>query len=365
MAYTDLGKYTFTTAADYTGFNPGNLTSVLDPAAIRVPNYELYRLLINTSGVPSPATVPQVVQVAPFSRGTSLSALDITFPNATTKGNLVVVGYGGVVATGTDPQITGITLGGSADNWGDVVSVDETGAAAIWADPSTGEASDAIVLALNGSGTSPQTAGMAWEISGALATTTAGDSWDVASFDFTDDPGTAQGSAETPNILTTAANDISIGFGSAFNLANTPFTITQPQGYATQALPSAKVTAGVYGAYAGSYNPAGPAGASTVYAQAATTPVFWQLAAASFLATATPAANAPLPFSVAVDGVTWDSEQTIAGVGYTYAIGQSPLYLKTGQTLQIFWQLPAVSYLSYLPAFNITGWFRYDPSLQP
>ena len=125
MTYIDLGTYTFTTAADYTGFNPGNLTSVLDPSAIRVANYELYRLLINTSGVPGPAQLPSIVQAAAPVIGTSATALNISFGKDTTAGNLIVAAVGSLSDTGEDPAVTGIKLGGSADNWGAIVARSE------------------------------------------------------------------------------------------------------------------------------------------------------------------------------------------------------------------------------------------------
>jgi hypothetical protein len=364
VTYVDLGKYTFTTAADYTGFNPGNLTSVLDPAAIRVADYELYRLLINTSGVPSPGQLPAVVQAATPVIGASATTLDINFAQDTTKGNLIVAGVSSVSATGNNPAVLEITLGGSADNWGQVVTAtaSDGATALIGADPATAEASTAIVVTLTGgTGSGFQTIGMAWEITNTLDTTDSTACYDVDDYFYS---GAPTDTAQTANLLTTTANDMLVGFGAAYSGAT--FAVQpQPQGWPGSLLQTRKVAADAYGGAIGSYAPAGAAGSSSIYQAAAGSPVEWALLSAAFLPAAVPAAAAPLPFTVAVDGVTWDSEQAAAGVGYTYSLGQSPLYLKTGQTLQIFWQLPAAQYLGYLPAFNITGWFRYDPASQP
>jgi hypothetical protein len=368
MSYTDLGKYTFTTAADYTGFNPGNLTSVLDPAAIRIPNYELYRLLINTSAVPNPAALPSIVQVTPIVAGSSLTALDLTFPAAVTEGNLVVAGYGATAVT-TDPHVSGIELGGSADHWGKITAHDQSGDLELWADPSAAEASDAIAIATTGGSGQVQTIGMAWEIDGALDTSTPADCVDAwyQAYSYSQSPSLA-----TAGFATAAANDMMIGFGTGYAGdgygGGGTFTIAQPQGFAaTSYLQPALILGDSYGGGAGSYGLAGAKGSTVSYSMGAVSPgeALWNVIAAAFLPSASPPGPVALPFTVAVDGVTWDSEQTTAGVGYTYTIGQSPLYLKTGQTLQILWDLPAASYLPYAQAFNITGWFRYDPANQP
>jgi hypothetical protein len=125
-------------------------------------------------------------------------------------------------------------------------------------------------------------------------------------------------------------------------------------------------TSGTYMGSQSAWTLGGPAG-STLQAQMTITGAvaYMGLAAAAFLPSATAGQATPFPFTVNVDGIMWDKEQTTAGVGYTYTIGQSPLILRTGQTLQILWDLPAAQYAAYTGAFRVTAWFRYDPSAQP
>jgi hypothetical protein len=364
MTYVDLGKYTFTTGMDITGFNVGNLTSVLDPAAIRVPNYELYRLLINTSAVPPPSGLPSVVQTSPFAVGSSATLLDINFTKNVTAGNTVVAAFATESIGGNDPGPTGITLGGSADHWGSIISAGNTNTASVfmWADPSAAGAAEAIAVAMSGGTIGPYwTSGVAWELEGMFATTSAAATVDTDGFVNTTAPTTAP---QTTNNPTTVANDLQIGFG--VGVAGSTFPIAGPGSpWTSTTTGPTQPGAGTWIGAVGSSNLAASKGSSGLYAPTSGVAAYWAALVASFLPSATAPVPIAFPFTVAVDGVTWDSEQTAAGVGYTYSLGQSPLYLKTGQTLQIFWNLPALTYATYSQLFNITGWFRYDPSLQP
>jgi hypothetical protein len=362
VAYEDLGKYTFTTAKDYTGFNVGNLTSILDLSAIKVPNFELYRLLINTSAIPPPAGLPAVVQVSPFATGASATALNITFPKATTAGNLIVAGVMANSFAGNDPAPSGLTLGGSADNWAQVATAAAANPAPVylWADPGTAETSAAIAVTMTGgTGGTYATAGMAWELSGMLATTSAAAAVDVSGIFASNTP---TRTPVTASVATGTANDMLVGFGSA--LAGSTFGIAGPPAWASSVTGPSSGGGEFLGATGGVIL-AGAQGSPATYAPGSTGPAAWAAAAAAFLPSATKPAAAAFPFMVAVNGVTWDSEQTVAGVGYTYSLGQSPLYLRTGQDIQIFWDLAASAYEPYSQQFNITGWFRYDPAVQP
>lgn len=363
MTYVDLGQYTFTTGQDLTGFNVGNLTSILDPAAIRIPNYELYRLLINTSAVPAPSGLPAVVQVSPFAAGASATVLDISFASPTTPGNTIIAGVGSTSVGGTDPAVSGITLGASADNWGAVVSAgnSDTGTVTLWADPGTAEASKALVVTLHNGTTGPYAVqGLAYELSGMFTTTTAADTADTTGLVNTTSPTAAPATTNNP---TTVANDLQIGFGTA--IENSTFTLAGPAAWNSALIGPSSPAAGSFIGSAAAWNLASAKGSPGLYAPTSGSPAFWAAVTAAFLPSATAPTAQAFPFTVATDGVTWDSETTVAGVGYTYSLGQSPLYLRTGQTLQIFWQLPAAMYASYSQLFNITGWFRYDPSVQP
>jgi hypothetical protein len=364
VAYSDLGKYTFTTAADYTGLNAGNLTSILALTSLRIPYFEMYRLLINTSTVPPVASLPAIVQQTPLIVGTSLTSLALTFPAATTVGNTVAAAVG-AYASGVNPAVTAVTLGGSADHWGAAASQTNTsvGYATLWADPKTAEASTTVAATLAGGSGTVKTAGIAWEMSGMLSTSSA-----AACID----PGTGKSafsepdvtSLATPSTSTSAADDMLLGFGVADTTAGT-FAVSGPAAW-SNVIEGPSVSSGTYIGEAASSVLAGPARSSGIYQlTAAGRPVQWSLVTAALLASTAAPVPLPLPFTVAIDGVTWDKQQTAAGIGYTYTIGQSPLYLTNGQTLQILWDLPVAQYGSYAGAFNITGWFRYDPSVQP
>lgn len=358
MTYVDLGQYTFTTGADYTGFNVGNLTSILDPAAIRIPNYELYRLLINTSAVPGPGQVPAIVQSAMSAPGASLTALDLTFPQPVTLGNQLSVGVI-TAASGNIPTPTAMTIGGSADSFFSLAAAGTSAGAneavaSLWVDNPVGEASAALAITLAGGSGTAYSQAFAYEISrlagldpgGSLLVDTGG--------------GVALGTT-TPNGATTGPNDMQIGFGVAS--AGASLSVIQPGGWMTMNGAVTKLGTS-YLAPAASWNLASATGSPTAYSLQASQAAYWSALSQSFTAQAAGAAIA-FPFTIATDGVNWDSEQTTPGTGYTYSLGQSPLYLKTGQTLQIFWQLDAPTYASYSQLFNITGWFRYDPSVQP
>lgn len=366
MAYVDLGKYQFDTAADYTGLNAGNLTSILQTSAIRIPYFEMYRLMINTSQVPPIAALPSLVQQTPLHGAASGTALALTFPKATTHGNLVVVAVGGV-STGNNPVSSAVTLGGSADNFsaspiatgGTATSYGPAGA--IWADPSCAQASTAVAVTLGSSTGTPYVFGQAWEVSNMLATSSAAASWD-----FWEASGLSGGSTSlltVPNVGTTKANDFQVGFGISDN--STTFTMSNPQGLMSQTAAPVNFSGGSWAAALASWQVTGVIGSNTAYQVALSNAGNPLGMTAGFYPSATAPVAVPFPFTVAIDGNTWDQQQTVAGVGYTYAIGQSPLYLNTGQTLQILWQLPATTYAQYSQGFNITGWFRYDPSTQP
>jgi len=365
MAYTDLGKYQFTTSADYTGLNSGNLTSVLALTSLRIPYFEMYRLLINTSSIPPIAGLPAVVQTSPVAVGGSLTTLAITFAKATTLGNTIAVGVASG-STATDPAVTAMTLGGAADHFGSILSAGNasTNTAAMWLDPTCATSSAAIAVTLGGGTGTAWTSGIAYELSGLLSTTTPSAAVDVSGT-LTYSSGAGTTSPQTTNVSTTTANDMQIGFaapigGSGYTIAG-PGTWTSTGGAISDPLGAGQ---GYFGAM-GSWNLAAAAGSSGIYAPTSSAGVYWANLAASLLPSTTAPVQVPFPFTVAIDGVTWDKQMTVAGVGYTYTIGQSPLYLTNGQTLQVLWQLPAAQYGAYAPQFNLTGWFRYDPSVQP
>lgn len=370
MSYVDLNKYGFTTAADYTGLNNGNLTSILSLSTIRVPYFELYRLMINTSAVPSAGGLPAIVQKTSLFTGSSLTSLTGAFPAAVTKGNLVVVAAGTLCSVdGPNPAVTAVTLGAAADHFGAVktaVGGDTGPSAFLWADPAAQENATALAVTMTGGSGTNFAVGQGYEIANMLATSSATACCDVAgtgSVVVNTSSGTT--SAATNAGSTTAANDMQVGLGvaaagAAYSLSsvswpnNTPGTFTN------------KPAAGFFTQAAGAWRQAGGAGSPGALSMVASADAYWAMVSGSFLPSASAGGAEAFPFTVAIDGVTWDTQQTVAGVGYTYTLGQSPLYLNTGQTLQILWNgLDAATYLQYAQQFNITAWFRYDPTVQP
>jgi hypothetical protein len=368
VSYVDLGKYQFTTSADYTGFNPGNLTSVLSLGALRVPYFELYRLVIDTSQLPGSSSLPKIVQQTPILSGSSLTALSGSFPAAVTPGNTVAVGLATLAITsGANPAPSGMTLGGSADHFGQVVAAAGSASAAapsayMYADPSAAGGSAALAIAMSGGSGAVLTAAQGYEISGLLATSSALACVDViGKFSGAQ---TAKTSESTAGPSTTAANDMQLGFGLASD--NDPFSLSQPGWQSTIGSFPLKPASAYYTAAGGAWNLASVKGSPGTYTLNADDDCTWGMVAASFLQAADAGQAEAFPFTLAIDGTTYDSEATTPGTGYTYSLGQSPMYLNTGQNLQIFWStLDAATYAQYAQQLPITAWFRYDPSVQP
>jgi hypothetical protein len=114
-----------------------------------------------------------------------------------------------------------------------------------------------------------------------------------------------------------------------------------------------------------SYGFAGPKGASFPYTVTTNGNCGGAALDAQLLASATPVAAPAFPFTVYIDQSQWDKQNTSAGTGYTYTLGQSPVYLRTGQHLQILWTgLPYSTYATYAPYLKCTAYFQYDPAAQ-
>ena len=367
MTYIDLGTFQFTTGQDYTGLNTGNLSSVFDTNVINVPYFEIYRLVIDTSSLPATSALPAVVQTTGLVHGTSLTTLNMSFSKATTAGNTIVVGWSALAAA-TNPALSGITLGGAADNF--AAAVTQAGvaskpvpSAAIWVDPNTGQAATAIVATSAGGSGAALMEAQAWEISNAFSTSTAAAAVDVTSVLLVD-TGFGQTSFATAGPATGTANDLQIGFGMFPD--DIAITASNPQGWTAAAASGANApSAGNFWAAIGASNNAGPAGSSGSFQANVTDQTFGCLVCASLLPSATPVSAVAYPFSVRVGQAQWDIETTVAGVGYTYNIGQSPLSLNTGKTVSILWtSLPFAQYGGYSKNFKVTAYCRYDPAAQ-
>jgi hypothetical protein len=364
VAYVDLGKYTFTTGQDYTGLNTGNLTSVLPLSSIKIPYFEMYRLTIDTSALSTVTPIPVIVQDSGLVTGSSLSTLAVTMGKATTKGNTLIGVYGSFGVT-LNPTVTGITIGAAADNWGAVTTAGTTGSdgySTIWADPSCATASTAVVISTaNGSG-STFNVGRVWEVADMLATTSPAASCDQSAFIYTDG-GDLSSFAANPGV-STAVNDFAAGIGMISRvgggginpLVAAPWTSL----YASQTVGGTDFTAA-----ASSYGFAGPAGTSFPYDITISGTGGAGACEAMFFASAIPVAAPSFPFTVSIDQQQWDMQVTAAGTGYTYNIGDSPLYLRNSQNLEVLWtSLPYSVYATYAPALRCTAWFRYDPTAQ-
>lgn len=87
---------------------------------------------------------------------TSGTSLTITLTSATTAGNCLVVAVGGTQSS-TNPSVTGVTIGGSADNFAKAKSVNVAGDAdaEAWVDPNcVGSQTSVVITFAAGSGTS-------------------------------------------------------------------------------------------------------------------------------------------------------------------------------------------------------------------
>lgn len=365
--YVDLGQYNFTTAADQTGMNPGNITSTFDTGVMKPAKFEMYRLAIGVPSIPSAGQTPMIVQ-ATSGRAASLTTLALTFPATTTKGNLILVGVTGW-GDSVNPVVSAVTIGGSADNFAAVAGTSSSASAAastvFWADPASATAGTAIAItASTGSGTHPNLIGFAWEVSGATTL-------DVSAVSSNISGTFGAPSLATSLPITTAANDIAFAISGAdiedfvsppapsyngeiteYPSSQGPFTVTSG-GYTNSSIFS---NAG-YGLIPGIQGPS-----DFVISVSGADAFFTQSVAAFFASTAVPV-PAEIPFTVKVGAKTWDINQTVAGVGFTYD-PQNTLLLNQGYQMSVLWNnLPSSIYSAYASNFSVSAWFRYDPSL--
>lgn len=356
MVY-DLGRYEFTTGADYTGFNPGNVTSILDTRSITVPYFECYRLVIDTSGLPS--TLPQLVQSTSGYTTTSLTNLNLTFPAATTLGNTLVCGVG-LNSTGTTPSVSGMTIGGVADHWGAVAAAAATSGTGqnseMWIDPAASASGTTVGITLTGGTGLPVIVGFAYEFSGLLNTTSVSSAVDVA------DHGSSSGSTTTTtgSQVTTSGNDVMVGMGTQYNgtaLANLNTGTTTPT--LTDLTPIALSPApGVYFSSLSSWGLTGVSGQTCKYQMVSDQSGDGAAGFLTLFEGTTGTAIGAFPFTVAIDGKTWDHQVTAAGSGFAYNALAQTMFLHEGQSLHIYWPLPVSQYGSYTDQFKITAWFR-------
>jgi hypothetical protein len=360
--YVDMGKYQFVTGPDQTGYNPGNMTSVFDTSSVSLSNFEIYRMMFNIAGIP--AGLPDVVQSVE-APGTSNTALTITMPVAVTKGNMVVVCVGTFGDT-LNPLVTGVTIGGVADNFGNVGTAG-SGAllvyASMWADPNCQQASSTIVVTMgSGTGGGYEVLACAYEVRNTLANSSLAACFDNGSAVYR---GTAASTFATPTVNTTGSNDMQIGFGMAHPGSTPAPMASNAPGWndLAQLGPVTNPSSLIYTALS-SWMVA-PSAGGLIYPQKVTTATNtgWALIVASFFQAAV-TSLAATTFSVAIDGVTWDAQETTAGSAYTYDLHQ-PLYLNTGQSVQVLWNLDAATYGAYGKFFQCTAWLRYDADSQP
>lgn len=156
-----------------------------------------------------------VVQTAPSVQVQSLSGtLTATFSNPTGSGNSLVACIT-TAASVTCPTVSGLTLGGSGDNW-EVANSDPTTAgltSTIWYDPGCSSGKTVVVLSFTGgSGVSGDVYLTVYEVTGVLAFDK-GSSGNVASGASTFSSGTTA--------TTTAANEIFFGSATATNVIPT------------------------------------------------------------------------------------------------------------------------------------------------
>lgn len=363
MTYIDLGRYRFTTTPDRSGFNPGNMTSVLDTGPIiQISYFECYRIVLNTSQLQT--TVPQLVQSASRHIDTSLTTLVVTLPKATTPGNTIVVATQSL-ATGATPSPVSATLGASADHFGLISATTSNGnqGMAFLVNPNSTAAATTVTITYSGGTGTGILEAFVYEFSGTLSTTTAAASveWGAA--------GNSQfANANTltalPNSATTHINDVFIGLVGALTTGTaTPTlgtsTIVPSLTQMTQVndVPGVNITAALqsqWGLTGTLGTPLGYTGTTDIAGTMA-------VAAVALLPVAVQPAPVAIPFTVATDGHTWDVNATVPGVGFTYDL-QMPMALNNGNNLQILWSLASNLYASSAGLFDVTAWFRYDPA---
>lgn len=365
MTYIDLGKHLFTTTPDQSGFNAGNMTSVLDTSTVNVPYFEVYRMMFNIASIP--AALPAVQQVA-SNQGTSATTLNINFAGNTVKNNLIVVSVGTVSGTGTNPAVSAVTLGAAADHFGSVNSVGggaDIFSTYMWANPDCQETSKNVVVTMTGgTGADFQVLGYAYEIANTLLTTSA-----TACADITE-TGTSGGATvasqqTSPIATTTHSSEIQVGFGVAGVLGTHTLALSAT-GAGWNSAPEISAVSGAgntLAALASSMVTASN-GVPSSYGLASTPAAIMNVILASFFPKAGSGAPAAASFAVVIDGSVWDAQETTAGSAYTYDLHQ-PMYLNTGQSIQVLWALPAAQYGAFGQYFNCQAWLRYDPDRQP
>jgi hypothetical protein len=316
---------------------------------------------MNTSGLQT--TIPQVVQTTSAVRDNSLTTLVFTFPTATTIGNTLVIGVQSL-ATGTVGTVSAVTIGASADHWGVVTGCSSAGNEnmAVWCDPTSAASSTTITVTFAGATGLAILEGYAYEISGCSGVTTA-----AAAVDF---GGNANSNnANVMTLTTTAAastqrNDMFIGFtGTNTTAAATPVLSTTTIVPSLTALTQINDTPalGITASMISHWGLSGPQGTQIKYTGTNSQPGTMAVAVVALLPTTTPAAPVAIPFTVAIDGHTWDAQATVAGVGFTYDLVR-PMALNNGNNVQVFWSLAATLYASSADVFDMTAWFRYDPT---
>ena len=218
-------------------------------------------LVITLKPASAPAGLSVIQAASASTRKSAASSVTLTFVNPTTAGNCIVVCAGNYsTASGTD--LTGITLGGSAGNFGKLISVPTTSAlnqgCAIWADPDCAGGQTSVVVTLNGT---HALSAVAYEVSG-LVTSAVLDQSSASS-------GTS-GSSWTSGTtgMTTLASEAWFGVASVYNaFAAEPsaWVNTEPAGDDVDLLAGYQIAAAAGEAvYAGSQTAAGTWSAAAV-----------------------------------------------------------------------------------------------------
>ena len=122
---------------------------------------------ISGNSAPTGATPSAPIQTA-FNSGASLTSLTVNFSTNTTAGNTIVVCLG--TAGNTNPTVTGITIGGVADNFQRAggLNNDAYFNSEIWYDTACVGGQTSVVISFTHGTGSPQTAAQIYEVSGGL-----------------------------------------------------------------------------------------------------------------------------------------------------------------------------------------------------
>ena len=197
----------------------------------------------------------------------------------------------------------------------------------------------------------------AYEVSGITQSTSVASVVDIAQ------NGTVTGAATlaTGTGTTTGVDDIAFGVAMASSSSLT-MTLSGAQPAAWTQQPEQQNTGNPSTAVAG-FTVVPNSGTSVKYSTAWSGSLNAVTSVVAFTSGTETSLPSSIPYTVVLDSLTWDVNQTVAGVGFSYDPNQV-MYVNQGQRLAVLWtNLPTALYTAYDNALACTAWFRYDPAI--